>query len=72
MFKDIAIGAEDLGFDSRAGQFGHSVANAEKFFGAVLPKREAADMGTATRYTLCCNAATITKIGFFYLMVEQT
>ena len=44
----------------------HSVANdsppLQRFFGAVLPRREAAKMGPATRYALRCNAASIMKI----------
>ena len=38
---DIAIGAGGLGFDSRVGLIGHSVASGlpplRRFFGAVLP-----------------------------------
>ena len=38
--QDIAIGSEGLGFNFRAGQIGHSVANGSPplrcFFGAVL------------------------------------
>ena len=40
LLKDIAVGAEGLWFDSRAGQIGRSVANGSSplrcFFGAVL------------------------------------
>ena len=40
MVKDIAIDAEGFGFDSRAGQVGHSVAKGltplRRFFGAEL------------------------------------
>ena len=40
--KGIAIGAEGLGFDSRAGKIQRSVANGSPslrhFFGAVLPQ----------------------------------
>ena len=53
--KDIAIGAGGLGFDSRAGQIGHSVANILpsllRFFGAVLSRRSIAEMDPVTRYT---------------------
>ena len=42
VIKDIAIDAEGLGFNSQAGQIGHSVANGSpplrRFFGAALPK----------------------------------
>ena len=41
--KDIVISAEGLGFDYRAGQIGHSVANGSPplrcLFGAVLSRR---------------------------------
>ena len=41
MIKDIAIGAGGLGFDSRAGQIRHTVADGspalQRFFEAVLP-----------------------------------
>ena len=44
----------------------HSVANdsppLRRFFGAVLPRRQAAEMGPATRYTLRRNTASIMKI----------
>ena len=44
----------------------HSVANdpppLRHFFGAVLPRRQAAEMGPATRYTLRRNTASIMKI----------
>ena len=53
MVKDIANGAEGLGFDSRAGQIGHSVAygspSLRRFFGDVLSWHE---MSPATCYTL--------------------
>ena len=56
MVKDIAIGAGGSGFDSRAGQIRHNAANGspplQRFFGAVLPRRETAEMDPATRYTL--------------------
>ena len=41
--EDIAIGAEDLEIDFRAGQIGQGVANGlpplRRFFGVVLPRR---------------------------------
>ena len=54
---DIPIGAGDLEFDSRSGQIGRlSVANGfpplQCFFGAMLSRREAAEMDPATPYTL--------------------
>ena len=62
---DIAIGSGGLGFYSRAGQIGHSVANGSpplrRFFGAALPSSGAA-MNSATCYTLWRNNASITKI----------
>ena len=64
--QDIAIGARDVGFDYRAGQISHSVANGTSplrcFLGAVLSRCEAAEMGPTTRYTLRSNAAIIMKI----------
>ena len=40
--KEPVIGTEGPGFDSRAGQIGHSVAKGspplQRFFGAVLPR----------------------------------
>ena len=66
--KDIAIGTRGLGFDSRAIQIGHSVANGSplmrRLFGAVLPRRLAAEIGLVTRYTLRRNTASIIKIRF--------
>ena len=54
---DIAIGAGDFGFYLQAGQIGHSVVYASPplrhFFGALLlPRREAAEMDSVTRYTV--------------------
>ena len=49
MVQDIAMGEGDLGFDFRAGQIGHSVANGlpplRRFVGAVLLRRQAAKIG---------------------------
>ena len=63
MVKDVVVGAEGFGFDSRAGQIGHVVAKVsptlQYFFGAVLPK---AEMRPAARYTVLYNATSITKI----------
>ena len=60
--KDIAIGAGGLGFDSQAGQIGHSVANILpsllRFFGAVLSRSSIAEMDPVTRYT--CQRDTCT------------
>ena len=50
MINDNAVSAGDLGFDSRC------------FFGAVLPRREAAEMDPVTRYTLWHNIPSIIKI----------
>ena len=65
MVRDITIGAGGRGFDYQAGQIGHSVANGSLplrcLFVAVLPGRLAAEMDSATRYTLS-NAASIMKI----------
>ena len=67
--KHIAIGAVDLGFDSKASLIGHGVENNSPplrcLFGGMLPKRQAAEMDLATHYTLQCNIASIMKISFF-------
>ena len=67
--KHIAIGAEDLGFDSRDVQVGRTVTNGSPplrcFFGAVLPRCQAVGMGPATRYTLRRNTASIMMMCFF-------
>ena len=64
--KHIAIGAGGVGFDSRAGQIGHSVTYCSPrlrcCFGIVFPKRKAAEMGPATRCSLRRNTASIMKI----------
>ena len=66
--KDIAIGARGLGFDSLAGQIGHSVASGSSplrlFFGPVLSRRLAAEMGHAISCTLWRNIASTIKIRF--------
>ena len=63
MGEDIAIGANDVGFDSWLGQIGHNVAKVsptlQYFFGAVLPSTE---MGPASRYTIPHNVESIMKI----------
>ena len=60
------VGAESLEFDSRAGQIGHSVANCSpslrRFFEAKLPRRDAAEIGSATLYLLRRDTAGIMKI----------
>ena len=52
--KDVVVGAEGLGFESRDSQIGHSVANdlspLRCFFGTVLLGRKTAEMDPATRY----------------------
>ena len=64
--KHIAIRAEDLWFDSRVGQIGYNVAKTSPqlrfFFGSVLPRRSAAEMGPGTHYTFQRNNASITKL----------
>ena len=54
LLKLIVIGAGGMGFDSRAGQIGHSVAYGSpplrRFFRAVLSRRYAAEMNPATCY----------------------
>ena len=60
------MSAGGVGFDSQVGQIGHSVANGspplQRFFEAVLPRRQVAEKGPATRYTLRRNTASIMKI----------
>ena len=52
----VAIGAGGLGFDSLAGQIGHSVADASpslrRFFGTEFRRRKAVEMGSVARYKL--------------------
>ena len=49
MTENLATGAGDLEFDSQVAQIGRSVTNGSpqrrRLFGAVLLKREAAEMG---------------------------
>ena len=58
--------AAGLEFDSLTGQSKHGVASGslplQCFFRDVLPSREAAKMGPATRYMLRRNTASIMKI----------
>ena len=58
--------AKGLGFDSLGAQIAHTVAYGSPplrcFFEAVLPRRYAAKMGPATRYTLRLNTASVVKI----------
>ena len=64
--KDIAIDAVDQEFESQVGQIGHSVANSSaplrRFFGVALPKSQAAETGTVSRFTFRSDAASIMKI----------
>ena len=58
--KDIAIVAEDLGFDSRAGQIGHcrhwlTVA-------AMLLRHYHAELSPVTRYELLRNTVSVMKM----------
>ena len=54
--RDIAIGAEGLGFGTRVGQIGHSVTNhsppLQCFFGVMLSTRTVSEMDPATRNAL--------------------
>ena len=63
VMKDIVIDAEGLGIDFRSSYIGHSVTNSSPplrcFFGAVLPRRLAAEMDPDTRYMLWNNTASI-------------
>ena len=64
--KDIAIDAEGLGFDFRAGQIRNRVdidsPPPRCFFRAVLPRHLAVEIDPAARYTLRCITASIMKI----------
>ena len=64
--EDIAFHSRGLGFNSRAGHIELSVTNGSpplrRFFGAVLPRRCAAEMDPATRYMLRYNTASIMRI----------
>ena len=55
--KHVAIGTRGLGFDSRTGQFEHRVTDGSpplrRFFGTVLPRRSAAEMGTQLVTRFC-------------------
>ena len=63
--KDIVTVVGGPGFDSWASQIEHCVANdsppLQCFFGAVLARRQAAEMDPATRY-IRRNTGRITKI----------
>ena len=65
VLRDIATGAGGLGFDSRNGQIGQSVANGSQpvrcFFESLL-RRQAAEIGPTSRYVLWRNTASIMKI----------
>ena len=67
--KEIGNGAVGLGFDFWAGQIWQNVANGspplQRFFGALLPRRLAPKMDSATRNTIPRNTASIIKIKFF-------
>ena len=57
--NNFAISAGGQGFDSRAGQIGHSVATAKSlryFFGAVLPRRQALSRRDGSRHSLHASA----------------
>ena len=64
--KGTAVGAGGLGFNFRAGQIGHSVANGSPplrcFFRAVLLRRLAVEMDPATRCKFRRNTASIIKL----------
>ena len=62
--EDIAVGAWRLGFDSTAGQIALSPTARHHCDVSVLPWRFAAEKGSATRYTLRRNTASMMKILF--------
>ena len=73
MVEHIAIGARGPGFNSVVSQIGHNVADGlplvRCFFGAVLRRRKAAEMGLGTCYTLWCNTTSVMKILGIFLIV---
>ena len=68
--KHIAAAAGGLEFDSWSSQITRSVVNGSPprrcFFGAVLPRREAAEMDPASRYTLRRNRPTVSVMKNFF------
>ena len=66
--KDIAIGAGDLKFDSSSTETDTESPTARHFrdisseLCRLMSRRLVADMGSATRYTLLRNTASIMKI----------
>ena len=62
MFKNIAIGYGDLGFDSRKVQTGHSVTTAAMFLQNCVIQALNRGGGPVTRYTLRRITASIMKI----------
>ena len=64
--KDMAISVVGLGFDSQPDQTRPSVANGSpslrRFFGAVLSRRQVAEIDPVPRYMLRGNTASIIKI----------
>ena len=75
MVTDIAIGVGGLGFDYRAGQIRHSVANGSlplrSFFEAVIDDQafKPRKMGPTTRYTRRRGTASMMKIWFLFFIV---
>ena len=70
--EDVAIGAEGLGFDSRACQIGHSVVNGSSlqrsFFGAASVAAQALSSGGEVHHSLPLRrntASIMMKILFF-------
>ena len=67
--------SEMPGFSSQVGQINNNVAKGSqplrRFFGAVPPRRYAAETGSFTRYTFRRKAASIMKI-WFWLKIKFT
>ena len=66
--SDIASAAGGLGFDSRADEVSHRVANAAIFFWEF----EAAEMGPATRYMLKRNTGCIMGFDLMQQMYKKS
>ena len=62
MVKDIAVGVQIMGLIPGLVRSDAVSTSLRRFFRAVLPRRKAAEMGSATRYTFRRNTAHILQI----------
>ena len=76
MDKDNSISTQGPGFNFWSGEIGRGIANDSPplrcFFGAVLPRCSAAEMGPATHYTFRRNATSTMKDLIFDLNSRNT